>query len=364
MPRQKSPTHAGGTDRLAPPDIRRALGFSITCIALWSAFYALHIAFPFVQPGSDLVYQAKVKEALLGTPFPESSKDALKVVIFGNSLVLSGFIPELFDTLNDHRVYSYNLGLPNSVHFVEELSAMIARGQAPDIVFVTVPWSTEERPSWTQNLMNDEWMLDRIAPFHRMVRDGVLFAIRARTSGGVMSAYAKARRDVERTLRARGYYFIEGQSHYPNHRLPDDFSTPHDNPERTLPRTLATRGPLFERLLTLTKTHGIHVYLVPTYLRKGAAAPAPERNETVIAQFEEYPSLCVIGPDYVLLENRYFSDHVHLNPEGADYYTRYLKELTGSIIHEHTVGVSIAGSAPPPTHSKQPLTPPSPVQAE
>ena len=45
-----------------------------------------------------------------------------------------------------------------------------------------------------------------------------------------------------------------------------------------------------------------------------------------------HPRFTPAGPNYFLFANRYFSDPVHLNPEGARVYTRRLAEILAPIL--------------------------------
>lgn len=132
-------------------------------------------------------------------------------------------------------------------------------------------------------------------------------------------------------LSDRGYYFIEGQSHFPNHRLPDDFALQNDHPERTYRRKVSVDVPAFGQLIALLELCDVQVLLIPPYFRDGEYAP-PHSNSDALQSLARYPRLAVLAPAYWLLPNRYFSDPVHLNPDGAELYTRMLWELTQPVL--------------------------------
>lgn len=314
-------------DRPAPSHVRRLAAFLVLLLSVWLGFLALFHALPWIRPGSDLVYAAKIRVASEEKLFPEDAKGRSRVVIFGDSKVLSGFVPALFDELSQGRTYSYNLGLPNARHFVQELNALCERGDVPTDVLLTVPWSPLPPPTFRERLLDDEWLRDAIAPFHHFPRDLLLFMLRSRRVGGLGIAYRKAERDVQTMLEQRGYYFIEGQSHFPGHRLPDDYVLQRDDPTSLPVRVVETAGPEFDMLRELIRKHGFRVFFVPRYLRETEAARAPDFNPEVNEKLKRCSEIRVLGPDYVLYPNRFFSDIAHLNPEGAEEYTRYLWRL-------------------------------------
>src|SRR5207249_8834004 len=87
--------------------LRPLAHFSLVLALVWLVLFGMYTSFPYVRSGGDLIYDAKVKQLSRGVN--------ADLVIFGNSKVLSGFVPALFDgTCN---VRSYNLGLPDEQRF-------------------------------------------------------------------------------------------------------------------------------------------------------------------------------------------------------------------------------------------------------
>ena len=66
---------------------------------------------------------------------------------------------------------------------------------------------------------------------------------------------------------------------------------------------------------------------MPTYWRIGQVAAPPPINKRLATELAAYPQVKLLGPDYILLDNRYASDQTHLNPAGARIYTTYLADL-------------------------------------
>jgi len=303
------------------------LGFGLAA-TLWALFYAVWAAFPLIRPGNTQIYDEKLAMVESAPIFaPEAP---VKLVISGNSRILSGFKPEVFRARSGGRISAFNLGLPNASHFIDELETLVARGEAPTHVFLTVPWATEPKPAGYARILDDDALMDVFFPFRRLVRDATLFAIRAASRGGVVAYYRKGQEYQDAMRAARGYFFIEGQSHFPNHQLPADFHLDSDDVSRPEPHDIRLEGPVFERLLALRRKVGFDVAYVPYYVRETASAPAASEPE-IYAGLRAL-GIDVIDPAYWLYPNRLFSDPMHLNPAGADCYTHRLWEATRSIL--------------------------------
>jgi hypothetical protein len=135
----------------------------------------------------------------------------------------------------------------------------------------------------------------------------------------------------------RGYYFIEGQSHYEGGHLPEGFKLDTDRPDLVLSRKVRPQGPNFEQLNALAMKYGFQVLIVPMYYRVGEFAPPPPVNALLAQELRPYPAFQVVGPDYLLFDNRYFSDPAHANRVGALLYTRQLAELLkGNVFGEQS----------------------------
>ncbi len=297
--------------------------FAILAAILWLLLYETDSMLPGLRSGSDQVYETKLRCIAKEKLFPGNAKE--RVVIFGDSRVLSGFIPSTFDGLSKNRVASYNLGLPNATHFLSELEQLVQRGETPTHVLLTVPWDTAPMPSLYDRFRDDDGLMQGLFPFRKLPRNAALFLIRARSHGGRRAYYREVLDRLDHLVADRGYHFIESQSHYANHRLPDDFRLDSDNPHLIGSRTIVPDGPAYAKLKELQKRAGFQILFVPAYLREGARAPTvpdEDRARTLRSQ-----GIQVVGPDYWLFSNRCFSDPVHLNPEGAQVYTMRLWEL-------------------------------------
>ncbi len=303
------------------------LGFAI----LWAIFYGLFRAFPYLSNGAEVIYRSKLDQELHGSIFP-ANPGARRVLIFGNSRVLAGFVPDIFDHLaaaDGLNVTSYNSGYPARATFVPQLKIMVEnKSNVPDILLLTNPWeSTRASFNIFHPLPDDHDIVDRLFPFRYLLRDSLSFLITSREHGGVLNFYRESHLNNTRMLQDRGYYFISEQSHYPNNSLPDNFHLSSDRPDTVDLRIADVDSRQLLELNEIIRKHHIQCYFVPHYTREGSKAPAPAVDGPFEAILERYTSCKMLGPNYYLYPNHLFSDVEHLNPEGAKAYTEALYRL-------------------------------------
>lgn len=287
----------------------------------------IHRGFPFIRPGYELVVEEKGRMAREGGIFGPEATGKPRVAIFGSSVALSGFMPRLFEELSGGTVSAYNMGLPGSVLYFDQLESLGKSGQAPTHIVVTNPWGGDDPPRGLGLVWNDAALRDALVPFHDTPRDLVLFALRSRSAGGMAALYDDTRHVLTALREEKGFHFIKSQSHYPDDALPDDFRLPSDKPNEVLWRTFHDSGAPFERLRRLAREHGIKVLIVPRYLRRGEGAEPPAADTVAADKLRPYPEIEVVGPTYWLLPPALFSDPTHTNPAGAREYTNRLWDL-------------------------------------
>lgn len=304
-------------------------------LILWALFQFLWVSFPYVRNGTRVILDAKKQVIAGGEVFPKEADAKYRIAVFGESRILCGFIPEQFDEANGGRTVSYNLGMPGDPKFVHNLELMIERGSIPTHVFLLVPWPEKEfEPTVWKWFQSDDLIMDRLFPFRTMPRDLSVFLALARTRGGVEAFYAQSRQYAVTMLADRGYYFIEGQSLFPDHRLPDDYSLPDDSDSPQI-RTVLAEGPYFARLEQLVQDYSLKIYLIPGYVRARAYGPPSAANEEATRkQLESHPGFGVLGPNYYRYPNSLFSDNVHVNPDGARRYTDDLWNVTHQLFEQ------------------------------
>lgn len=303
------------------------LGFSL----LWIFFYGIFRAFPYLSSGASVVYNSKLEQEFHGAVFPAGTAGR-RVLIFGNSKVLAGFIPDLFDALaaaDGQSLYSYNSGYPARSVFVPELRKLAKnKSGVPDILLLTVPWgSGQDGFSALRPLPDDHDIADFLFPFRYLARDSLSFILTSREHGGVRNFYRESELNVARMIRDRGYYFISEQSHYPNDSLPDDFHLSSDKPQTVELRVADPTSRELSELKEVIREHRIQCYFVPAYMRVGERAPAPEIDRPFADLLARYTSCKMLGPDYYLYPPHMFSDKAHLNRDGAKVYTEAIYGL-------------------------------------
>jgi hypothetical protein len=309
----------------------KAHGWTIVFFALaWAVLYGLWRGLPYLKNGSDVVFSAKLQWEHQGQVFP-ADPAVTRVLIFGNSKILAGFVPAWFDQMSsaDHlHVSSFNSGFPGSDLFLPPLQAMCARGQAPNVLLMTLPWSRDPRPRGIFHFIPDDHaVIDGLFPFRNFLRDLTAFLLAAPNHGGVMSYYRESEANERAVIAERGYHLITEQSHFAGGRLPDDFHLASDQPMQRLPRNAPSQSTQIGQLNQLIWQYHIDCYFVPFYLRDGEAAPAEARDAAFAAQVEQATPCKLLGPDYYLYPNRLFADQTHLNQAGARVYTEALFQL-------------------------------------
>ncbi len=299
-------------------------------VVFWVSFFILYRRFPYLKNGADVVFTAKLNWEAAGSIFP-ADPQVLRLAIFGNSKILAGFVPFLFDQMaaaDSLKVSSFNSGFPGSDLVIPPLRAMCERGQAPNILLLTLPWRPDPpRRSFFHFVTDDHSVIQALFPFRSMARDLSSFLLNAPRNGGLVTYYKEAEKDAAEVTANRGYYFISEQDRFPGGRLPDDFHLPTDAPNIVVPRGPGPPGSELTELNQLIGRYHIRCYYVPFYLRIGEAAAPPDYDQQFAASLERLTSCKVLGPDYYLYPNRLFSDQTHLNRTGAEVYTAALFHL-------------------------------------
>jgi hypothetical protein len=316
---------------LAKRHVPSALGWTIVFFAVaWAVLYALWRELPYLKNGSDVVFSAKLQWERQGKVFP-ADPAITRVLIFGNSKILAGFVPAWFDQMSaaDHlHVSSFNSGFPGSDLFLPPLQAMCARGQAPNVLLMTLPWSRDPQSRGIFHFIPDDHaVIDHLFPFRNLLRDLTAFLVAAPGHGGVMNYYRESEQNERDVIAERGYHLITEQSRFAGGRLPDDFRLDSDLPATRLPRIAPSTSSQIAALNQLIRQYHIDCYFVPFYLRQGEAAPAEAKDAAFAAQVEQATPCKLLGPDYYLYPNRMFADQTHLNQAGARVYTEALFQL-------------------------------------
>ncbi len=137
----------------------------------------------------------------------------------------------------DQNMSSFNSGFPGSDLFLPPLQAMCARGQAPNVLLLTLPWSIDPPGRGIFHFLPDDHaVIERFFPFRNFLRDLTAFLLAAPDRGGVMSYYRQSEENERQVIAERGYHLITEQGRFATGRLPDDFHLGSDQPAQVLPR--------------------------------------------------------------------------------------------------------------------------------
>ncbi len=301
------------------------------CFVVWLVLYAVWITFPYVRNGTRCIQDAKRERLVRGSLFA-AAENRYRLLVMGDSRVLSGFLPARFDELSGGRVSSYNLGLPAEKEFLTLLESALEAGNIPTHVFSINCWEMQDfHPTPWKWVKSDKRLMATLFPFRGFPRDAAAFFRSARKEGGLAARYEATRRTVDNMLAERGFYFIEFASMYPNDRLPDDYSNPSDTPTEVESRLVRTEGSQFQRLRELADRYEFDVYLIPVHFRDRNRAEPPATNEETQKAIAGYPRFHLLGPDYIRYPNRAYADPVHMNREGAAAYTDDLWNLSSDL---------------------------------
>ena len=310
--------------------------FLLVCGVVWiAAFWADRELF-YIRPGSEIMYDTKAEFVQNGALLDMSKK--VRVLAIGNSKIMSGFIPAQFER-DVPGSSAYNWGMPNTAGSTGELEKILRRGQIPTHVLYAVDWMDVEVPSRSifRPIASDKLIMDELFPFRRLVRNGLVFITRSRAFGGLGSFYRQGEDAAAEMTRDQGYFFIVDQSRFPDHRLPADFHLATDNPDSVIYRQPNISSRSFQQLNELAVRYGFKVLVVPYYLRKGEGGD-PGVNKELVSALQPYDNFRVLGDEYYLFDNRYFSDLRHLNLDGAQMYTGLLAGMVKKELAREQIG--------------------------
>ena len=311
--------------------------FLLGLVLLWLSFFELNRAAPYIANASDVIKTRKKQFEASGGTF-RGAITGTRIAIFGDSKVLSGFIPDEFDALAAAQgipVYSFNSGFPAQTEYIDELIVMLNQQPAPDVVLITNIWPKHSRTLSIFSLSTDDNTLaDRFFPFRLFMRNVTRFLADSKRFGGVRAFYQHSKDTANAVLAARGYYYIKELNLYPDGKLPPDWHLPSDTPNKIEARDADFESSEFDRLNRAIEQHHVRCFFVPNHHRSTAAAPAPPINIPFASQMARLSTCRVLGPDYLSYSPVLYSDDLHMNPEGARQYTQDIYKLVAPQLRE------------------------------
>ena len=306
-------------------DVFRFVGL---CAAVWIALYLIWRELPELRNGADAIAAAKVQEVLTQPIF---TTDGPRVLAIGDSRILAGFNPAVFDADSPPGTSSFNMARPGNSDFLILLEGMLANGVRPNWLLVEVPPTGEHHLTWLDYAKHDALTIRALFPFRDLPRDLVVFLITSAREGGPLAAYRNNAATVAKMIRDRGYYFIKGQSMFPSGALPDDFKVPGDGLHPISELTPDPGAPAFATLRSLAAKYGFKVVFIPSVYRQ-TEMPGSASQPDDLRAIAGLPGFYKIGDGRWTLPPGDFSDVVHLNQAGAGLYSKRLADILGPIL--------------------------------
>ncbi len=213
--------------------------------------------------------------------------------------------------------------------FLPPLEAMCARGQAPNVLLLTLPWRRDPpRRGIFHFIPDDHAVIDHLFPFRNFLRDLTAFLLAAPSHGGVMSYYRESEENERAVIAERGYHLITEQSHFPGGRLPDDFHLAIRPAHGKTPAhcACAKRADWPAQSIDPAVSHGLLLRaLLPP--RWGSRARGSSMTLPLPRRSNMPPRASCSVLTTFLYPNRLFADQTHLNQAGARVYTEALFQL-------------------------------------
>jgi hypothetical protein len=282
-----------------------AFRFGILFVVVWLAFYTVYVRFPYLRNGADIIYSTKMDYVSERNVFAPDRRHRLAV--FGDSRALASFEPQVFDAaLDPNSVQSFNLGLPGDENFLPILERFLEAGNRPTQVLIETAWPDLRPPTLLSKLRANRAINQYLFPFHNLPRDLAQFAFAALSRRGIAGQYIYGQEQAAGMIANRGWYFIEGQSHFPDDQLPPDYALPTDTPGREYVRPLHAGSDIFQKLVERARQYDFQVWLVPTPFREHEFAPAPNQSGGGLVPVSGHEPVSRLGPDYMLLPARCF----------------------------------------------------------
>lgn len=294
------------------------------------------------KDGAALVCEAKRDMVRSGQVRFQEGK--VNVLFMGTSRILAGIQPLLFDRLSGGQTYSYNLALPaltiGSSYFV--LRDYLGRNPPPAYIILQLAinrckncytynyYATQGISSFDElltifkNVENKSIILNYIFPF-RMYKNFIfkyLYNILLHPAS-IRQIKTANRKILEKMTADRGFYYIKEQAVDEDERIPRTSPSSTTTPDFP-PDYDPFADPFVEKFFDLTREKGIHVILIQPVYRENQYSQYKTMPYQYKSLLERYPHVMVAKNAWKLkfYPINLFADHTHLNPEGAELYTR------------------------------------------
>lgn len=322
--------------------ILKIIPFIAIFVVLWVSLAAMVLSVArYQKDGASVICEAKRKFVRHGGVVWQRKQ--LNVLFMGNSKILSGIIPRTFDSVLNGKTNSFNLALPAlpiAPNYFE-LRDYLKHSPAPEWVILYVSVNNGSKPdqwfdyyalqgisfpdelvSYLLNRKDKTVILNYFTPF-QVYKNVLSQALISKKSG----EFGRNAKDIALAmLHDNGYYFIKEQAVFPDFRLPDTFGL--NIPPISISQVDIDNDPYVSRFFSLCQERRIKVLLIEPAQRRGSVLDCyslPVHYRTLLRRYKNV--VMAPGGYYPpLLENKYFSDKSHLNPDGAEIYTKLIAE--------------------------------------
>lgn len=263
------------------------------------------------------------------------------VLFLGHSAVLAGIVPQQFDDAAGGRICSWNLSLPAlpiGPHYFL-LKEYLRHNPPPRFVVVKLSLNYSDQFGYFDSYATKGSAVDEICSYAfsqpsktvvwnyllpiRLDRGQSLRYLRSRLSdpGGIDRTRSQNQAIAEGMYAQRGYYYIREQARFAG-QLPDDYREPSDGTREH--EVQLDHDPYVQRFFDLAQQQGIRVLLIETPLRPGQTPQRTAMPPWYSQLLSRYSNVRMAKQGWKLkfYENRLFSDPTHLNPQGAERFTR------------------------------------------
>jgi hypothetical protein len=310
------------------------------------------------KDGAAIICENKREAIRDGRLSPDKSKPT--VIFMGNSLILSGLIPSVFDSVVNHKYYSLNLSLPalpiGPHYFV--LKDYLRNNPVPDKIILLFNANIDKRASLFDYYVIQGMKPELELPSYILNRKSKFFLINyffpTQAYSGAILKYVNSvlfspklideqrnfnEKTINNMIQDRGYYFVKEESLFPDFKLPADYVhdlTPY------LERTFLENpfeDPYTKLFFDLAKTKDIDIMLISPVVRNEKYKQYDSIPNNLKMILKEYQNVKMAQDGWQLsyLENRYFNDERHLNRTGAKIYTIQIAENFSDVFHSATV---------------------------
>lgn len=272
----------------------------------------------------------------------DSSKPT--VLFMGNSLILSGIVPSVFDSVLSENVFSLNLSLPalpvgphyfllkdymNNYPKPDKIVLLFTanvdkHSSLFDYYAIQGMESRKELTSYFWHRDSKSFLLNYFLPMQLYDDDILRYAYYSIKDKDVITSKKQENVNiVNKMFEDRGYYFIKEESRFPGYIVPEDYTadlTP--NEERPY-----VKDPFEDDYTKLffdyCKNNQIEVLLISAVVRNNKYKQYKEIPESWDAILTKYSNvkMAINGWKLKYYDNKFFSDERHLNYSGARMYT-------------------------------------------